>query len=136
MNKCSPWRLVAIVILATSLLLGPVGSSWAFLDELSGSLSIEKERQIGEQFLLEIQQVVPLVQDPFLTSYMNHLGQNLVAQMGPQPFHYNFFIVNDPSMNAFAVPGGYVFIHTGMIRMADREGELAGVMAHEISHIY
>jgi predicted Zn-dependent protease len=56
--------------------------------------------------------------------------------MGPQPFKYRFFIVDDPTMNAFAVPGGYVFIHTGMIRMADREGELAGVMAHEISHIY
>ena len=132
MKKCSPWRLVAIVILATSLLLGPVGSSWAFLDELAGSLSIEKERQIGEQFLLEIQQVVPLIQDPFLTSYINHLGQNLVAQMGPQPFYYRFFIVDDPTMNAFAVPGGYIFIHTGMFRMADREGELAGVMAHEI----
>ena len=56
--------------------------------------------------------------------------------MGPQPFHYKFFIVDDPSMNAFAVPGGYIFIHTGMIRMADREGELAEVMAHEISHVY
>ena len=136
MDKCSPWRLVAIIILATSLLLGPVRSSWAFLDALAGGLSIEKEKQLGEQFLLEIQQVVPLIQDPFLTSYMNHLGQHLVAQIGPQPFHYRFFIVDDPSMNAFAVPGGYVFIHTGMIRMADREGELAGVMAHEISHVY
>ena len=136
MNKCSPWRLVAIVILATSLLFGPVRSGWAFFDELSGGLSIEKERQIGEEFLLEIQQEVPLIQDPFLTSYLNNLGQKLVAQMGPQPFHYKFFIVDDPSMNAFAVPGGYVFIHTGMIRMAEREGELAGVMAHEISHIY
>ena len=136
MNKCSPWRQVAIVILATSLLFGPVRSGWAFFDELSGGLSIEKERQIGEQFLLEIQQEVPLIQDPFLTSYINNLGQNLVAQMGPQPFHYKFFIVDDPTMNAFAVPGGYVFIHTGMIRMAEREGELAGVMAHEISHIY
>jgi predicted Zn-dependent protease len=136
MNKCSPWRLAVIIMLATGLLLGPVRSGWAFLDALSGGLSIEKEEQIGEQFLLEIQQEVPLIQDPFLTSYINHLGQNLVAQMGPQPFHYRFFIVDDPSMNAFAVPGGYVFIHTGMIRMADREGELAGVMAHEISHIY
>jgi predicted Zn-dependent protease len=136
MNTCSPWRLLAIVILVTSLLLGPVQPGWAFLDELSGGLSIEKEKQIGEEFLLELQREIPLIQDPFLTSYLNNLGQKLVAQMGPQPFHYKFFIVDDPSMNAFAVPGGYVFIHTGMIRMADREGELAGVMAHEISHIY
>jgi predicted Zn-dependent protease len=136
MNKCSPWRLAVIIMLATGLLFSPVQSAWAFLDMFAGGLSIEKEKQIGEQFLVEIQQQVPLIQDPFLTSYINHLGQHLVAQMGPQPFHYRFFIVDDPSMNAFAVPGGYVFIHTGMIRMADREGELAAVMAHEISHIY
>jgi beta-barrel assembly-enhancing protease len=136
MNKCSSWRLAVIIMLTTSLLLGPVRSSWAFLDMFAGGMSIEKEKQIGEQFLLEIQQEVPLIQDPFLTSYINNLGKKLVAQMGPQPFHYRFFIIDDPSMNAFAVPGGYVFIHTGMIRMADREGELAGVMAHEISHIY
>jgi predicted Zn-dependent protease len=136
MNKSSSWRLVAIVILATSLLLAPVHAGWAFFDELSGGLSVEKEKQIGEEFLLEVQQEIPLVKDPFLSSYINHLGQRLVAQLGPQPFHYKFFIVDDPSMNAFAVPGGYIFIHTGLIRMADREGELAGVMAHEISHVY
>jgi predicted Zn-dependent protease len=103
---------------------------------MSGGLSVEKEKQLGEQFLLEIHQEVPLVKDPFLTSYLNQLGQRLVAQIGPQPFQYKFFIVDDPSMNAFAVPGGYIFIHTGLIRMAEREGELAGVMAHEISHVY
>ncbi|MHB9074158.1 MAG: M48 family metalloprotease [Desulfobaccales bacterium] len=136
MNKSSPWRLVAVIIVATSLLLVPVRSSWAFWEEMSGGLSVEKEKQLGEQFLLEVQQEVPLVKDPFLTSYINQLGQRLVAQIGPQPFHYKFFIVDDPSMNAFAVPGGYIFIHTGLIRMAEREGELAGVMAHEISHVY
>jgi len=136
MNKCSPWRLVAIIILATSLLLGPVRSGWAFLDTLTGDLSIEKERQIGEEFLLQLQQYYPLVEDPFITSYFNQLGQKLAAQIGPQPFHYKFFIVIDPTMNAFAVPGGYIFLHTGLIRMAEREGEVAAVLAHEISHIY
>ena len=125
-----------MVILAISLLLVPVRTSWAFLDTLSGELSIEKERQIGEEFLLELQQYYPLIEDPFVTSYFNQLGQKLAAQMGPQPFHYKFFIVVDPTMNAFAVPGGYIFIHTGMIRMAEREGEVAGVLAHEISHVY
>jgi predicted Zn-dependent protease len=136
MNNPSPWRLVAIVMLVTSLLLGPVQSSWAFLDALTGSLTIEKEKQIGEQFLLELQQCYPLVEDPFVTSYFNQLGQKLAAQMGPQPFRYKFFIVVDPSMNAFAVPGGYIFINTGMIRLANREGEVAAVLAHEISHVY
>lgn len=135
MNKVSLLRLIAIIFLATCVLLVPTRRSWAIFEEFQ-NLTIEKEKQIGEQFLLELQQEIPLIEDPFLTSYLNRLGQKLVAQMGPQPFQYKFFIVDDPTMNAFAVPGGYVFIHTGMIRMAEREGELIGVVAHEISHIY
>jgi len=123
-------------MLTAGLLLGPVQSSRAFFDEMVGNLSIERERQIGEQFLLELQQYIPLVEDPFITSYFNQLGQKLVAQIGPQPFKYKFFIVMDPSMNAFAVPGGYIFLHTGMINMAEREGEVVAVLAHEISHVY
>lgn len=121
-----------ILLLAVCLLLTQTQSSRAFLE----GLTIEKERQIGEEFLLEVQQEYSLIDDPFLTSYVNRLGQQLVAGMGPQPFRYKFFIIEDPTMNSFAVPGGYVFLNTGMITLADRKEELAGVMAHEISHIY
>lgn len=124
-----------ICLLAASLLFAQARCSWALFEEFQ-SMSVEKEKQIGEQFLLELQQEVPLVEDPFITSYINRLGQRLVAHLGSQPFNYRFFIVQDPTMNAFAVPGGYIFLHTGMIMMAEREGELAGVVAHEISHVY
>jgi len=123
------WTALLITVL---LVLAPLRPALAFLE----GLTIEKEKQIGEEFVLQLQQYVTLVDDPFLTSYINRLGQRLVAQMGPQPFKYRFFIIDDPSVNAFAVPGGYVFIHSGLIRLMDREGELAGVLAHEISHIY
>ena len=116
-----------IFVLAVSVLLAQTQSSWAFLDQFK-SLSIEKEKEIGEQFFLELQQQVPIIDDPFLTSYINHLGQRLVAQLGPHPFKYKFYIIQDPSMNAFAVPGGYIFLNSGMIAMADREGEVAGCM--------
>ncbi len=124
-----------ILFLAACVLLAPMRPAWAIFEEFQ-TLTAEKEKQIGQEFLLEIQQQVPLIEDAFLTSYLNQIGQKLAAQMGTQPFHYKFFLVNDPTMNAFAVPGGYIFIHTGMIRMAEREGELAGVIAHEISHVY
>jgi beta-barrel assembly-enhancing protease len=103
-----------------------------------GELTVQKERQLGEEFFLAIQQVMQVVSDPFVQAYLNRLGQRLVAQLGPgaQPFSYRFFVVNDPSMNAFAVPGGYVFITTGMIRSMEHEGELVGVLAHEISHVH
>jgi predicted Zn-dependent protease len=124
-----------ILLLVLSVLLAQTKGSWALFEEFK-TLTPEREKEIGEQFLLELQQTVPLLDDPFLTSYINRLGQRLVAQIGPQPYKYKFFIIKDSSMNAFAVPGGYIFLHSGMIMMADREGELVGVMAHEISHIY
>ncbi|MEW6388063.1 MAG: M48 family metalloprotease [Thermodesulfobacteriota bacterium] len=126
-----PKRLVAF-FLAAWLLLLPARPSWAFF----GSLTLDKERQVGEEFFLELQQYYPIIGDPFLNSYLNHVGQRLVAQLGPQPFNYRFFILVDPTINAFAVPGGYVFITSGMIGIMERESELAGVLAHEISHIY
>ena len=132
----SVWRPVTVILLAATLLLLPIRPCWGFFDAFLGSLTIDKERQIGEEFYLELQQVYPIVEDPFITSYFNRLGQRLVAQLGPQPFKYRFFIIDDPTLNAFAVPGGYIFVTTGMIRQAEREGEVAGVLAHEISHVY
>ena len=124
-------KLLLALMLAVLLIL-PASPSQAFF----GTLTIDKERQIGEEFVLELQQYYAIVTDPFINSYINHIGQKLVAQLGPQPFQYRFFILVDPSINAFAVPGGYVFINSGMIRIMERESELAGVLAHEISHIY
>jgi predicted Zn-dependent protease len=103
---------------------------------LGGGLSIEQERQIGEEFAMQLQQYYLIINDPFLVSYINRLGQRLVSQIGPQPFTYRFHILEDPTMNAFAVPGGYIYVTTGFIRMMEREGELAGVLAHEIAHIH
>jgi predicted Zn-dependent protease len=130
-----PLRWLTFLV-AALLTLAPLHPAFAMLEGITGGITIEKEKQIGEEFVLQLQQYVSLVEDPFLTSYINRLGQRLVAQLGPQPFKYRFFIIADPSINAFAVPGGYIFIHTGLIRLMDREGELAGVLAHEISHIY
>jgi beta-barrel assembly-enhancing protease len=136
MNKFRFSKVLAVFLLVASIILTPLQPAWAFMEQFAGALTVEKEQQIGEEFLLEIQQVIPLVEDPFLTSYLNRLGQKLVAQLGPQPFKYRFFIIEDPSMNAFAVPGGYIFVTTGMIRQTEKEGELVGVLAHEISHVY
>jgi predicted Zn-dependent protease len=120
-----------IVLILVVLLALPV-PGYGFL----GSLTIEKEKQIGEEFLLQLQHYYPIINDPYLTAYINRVGQKLVAQLGPQPYEYRFFILEDPTTNAFAVPGGYIFVTTGFIRAMEREGELAGVLAHEISHIY
>ncbi|MDI6853577.1 MAG: M48 family metalloprotease [Deltaproteobacteria bacterium] len=123
------WRLTAICL---AVLLALPVPGYGFMD----SLSVEKEKQIGEEFTQQLQQYYHVIGDPYLTSYINRVGRRLVNQLGPTPYNFRFFILEDPTTNAFAVPGGYIFVTTGFIRAMEREGELAGVLSHEISHIY
>jgi beta-barrel assembly-enhancing protease len=123
--------VLPLVLVLCSVLAFPPATSAFF-----GSLTVEKEKELGEEFCLQLQQFYPVVHDPYLTSYINAIGQKLVKQLGPQPFQYHFYILEDPTYNAFAVPGGYVFVNTGIIQLMNREDELAGVLAHEITHVH
>lgn len=100
-------------------------------------ISIEEEWQLGNQLSQDIARQVRLSNDATMNNYVRSLGQRIVAQT-PAPFNqlpWNFHVVEDPSINAFAIPGGHVYVHTGLIANADNAAELAGVMAHEISHV-
>ena len=125
------WRQAAWLLIIV-LLWGSTPAAGGLFD----SLTIDREKQIGEEFFLEIQNYYTISSDPFVSSYINRLGRKLVAQLGTQPYTYRFFIMDDPTPNAMAVPGGYIFVTTGFIRTMEREGELAGVLAHEVSHVY
>jgi predicted Zn-dependent protease len=104
------------LILILSVILAFPPTAFGFFQ----SLTIEKEKELGEEFCLQLQQFVPVVQDPYLTTYINTLGQKLVKQLGPQPFQYRFLILEDPTYNAFAVPGGFIF-SAGLIQLMNRE---------------
>ena len=93
------------------------------------------ERELGREFFLEARSQLPLSDDPALTEWLNGLGGRLVEALGPQEFDYHFFLVESATLNAFAVPGGYVFVFTGLIARASTEDELAGVLGHEIGHV-
>lgn len=100
-------------------------------------ISIEEEWQLGEQLSQDVAKQVRLSNDPTLNSYVSGMGQRIVAQT-PAPFNqlpWHFHVVEDPAINAFAIPGGHIYVHTGLIANADNAAELAGVMAHEISHV-
>jgi predicted Zn-dependent protease len=94
------------------------------------------ERDLGRRFLLEARSQLPLAEDPALTEYVENLGKRLVEALGPQEFDYRFFVVESPILNAFAVPGGYVFLFTGLIARANTEDEIVGVLGHEIGHVH
>jgi predicted Zn-dependent protease len=96
--------------------------------------SLEKEIAMGKEFAAQVEASVKLVQDPVVTEYVNRIGQNLVRNSDARvPFTIK--VIDNDEVNAFALPGGFFYVNTGLILAADNEAELAGVMAHEIAHV-
>jgi beta-barrel assembly-enhancing protease len=96
--------------------------------------SIETDMKMGKQYSQMVDSSSKLISDPVVTEYVNRLGQNLVRNSDAQvPF--TFKIIDSDVINAFSLPGGFVYINSGTILAADEEAELAGVMAHEIAHV-
>ena len=97
--------------------------------------STDQDVQIGQQSAAEAEQQLPIVNDSTVNSYVNRIGQRLAANSNGPKFQYRFRVVNASDINAFALPGGFVYINRGIIDNAKNEGEVAGVLAHEISHV-
>jgi predicted Zn-dependent protease len=96
--------------------------------------SLEHEIALGKQLAQEVERSAKLIDDPVITEYVNRVGQNLVRNSDAQvPFTIK--VIDSDVVNAFALPGGFFFINSGLILHADEESELAGVMAHEIAHV-
>jgi predicted Zn-dependent protease len=99
------------------------------------AMTTEEEKKLGKQVLLEIEKEANFVTDLNVQAFVEKVGYSLVDQLDLNPFEFKFYVINELDPNAFAVPGGYVFINTGLIALAENEQEIAGVLAHEISHV-
>ncbi|HYB98023.1 MAG TPA: M48 family metalloprotease [Candidatus Limnocylindrales bacterium] len=121
-------RLLAIV-LAINLAAPPalVGRALA---------SVAEEKKLAAEFMAQAMPHLPLIHDYEVVSFVRSMGNKMVKTLGPQPFDFEFFVIRENSINAFAVPGGKVFVHAGLIARAESEDELAGVMGHEIGHAH
>jgi len=97
--------------------------------------SPQQDVEVGQQASLEVAQQVQLLNDSRVDNYLNNLGRRLSANTPGFKFPYTYQAVNDRAINAFALPGGHVYINRGVIEAADNESQLAGVMAHETSHV-
>jgi predicted Zn-dependent protease len=96
--------------------------------------SVESQVNMGRAYAQQIDNSAHLIKDPVITEYINRLGQNLVRNSDAKvPFTIK--VIDDESINAFALPGGFFYVNTGLILNADNEAEVAGVMAHEIGHV-
>jgi predicted Zn-dependent protease len=99
------------------------------------SVSQEQEVQMGAQYSQQINAQLPLVRDPETNRYINVLGDSIARVTSRADLDWQFYIVDDPSVNAFAVPGGFIYMNRGLIERAQTMNEVAGVLGHEIGHV-
>lgn len=104
-------------------------------DPAESALSVYKEREIGQEIMLQIYAQNAVIEDLLVQEYINYLGYQLLSRADSALHDFTFFVINENSINAFALPGGYIGINAGLITTTEDESELAAVMAHEISHV-
>src|SRR4051812_5091072 len=99
------------------------------------SLSRDQEIQLGKESAAEVERTMEVIRNPEIEAWLNQIGGQLAKQPQANAYPYYFKLVNDESINAFALPGGPMFVHTGLIAAASDESQVAGVLAHEMSHV-
>jgi len=129
-SELPAWRRVwRIALLAAALALSQPTARAA-------ALSYQGERDLGQRFDLEVRQRMPMVEDPEVVGYVTEVGRKIVATLDDSFFDYRFAVIRDPRVNAFAVPGGYVYVNSGLLTRVKNEDELAAVLGHEIGHVH
>ena len=128
--------MVTSLVLAASLVLAP----WARAERTHlkpgwNVFSAQQDVELGRQVSKDAERKVPMLNDSKVDAYLNGLGRRLAAHAPGERFPYQYKCVNDRAINAFALPGGFVYINRGVIEAADNEAQLAGVMAHETAHV-
>ncbi|MCM2315133.1 MAG: M48 family metallopeptidase [Thermoanaerobaculia bacterium] len=125
----------ALVLLATLLLAAPVAEAQTKVKAGFNLFSATQDVEVGTASAAEVEKQLPLVTDRAVLAYVDEIGQRLAAKAGGPQFKYQFGIINASDINAFALPGGFVYINRGIVESSRNEGELAGVLAHEIAHV-
>ena len=124
---------VLVFLLSIASLAGPPGC--AYYHARSPGQRISYEDRIGREFALEVSGQLRLMDEPEILDFSRRLGERIASNVTGSPYSYNFFVVRDPTMNAFAVPGGYIYVFAGLLATVGSVEELAGVLAHEVTHV-
>lgn len=101
----------------------------------SEAITLKEEKQLSQEFMRVVHHYYSLIDDPLINEYINSIGQKILKQVPQQPFEYKFHVIQEDVYNAFAIPAGYIFINSGLLLAMESEDELAGILAHEISHV-
>jgi len=139
--RFSLWQRAAIIVLLAGIFFtvlavdNPYDKFRSRQLSNKGYLSEQDELQLAAEVHREVLKKSRLVEDPAINGYINSLGQRLARRSARPDIPYRFFVVDDKTINAFATLGGYVYVHTGLIRVTESESQLASVISHEIGHI-
>jgi predicted Zn-dependent protease len=128
LKRTSVLAVALVVVFAAGCGSGGLGAS-------GNSVSLDQEWQLGNQMAAQVAQQMQLSNDATAKAYLTMVGERIHAATPLADRPFTFDIVNDPSVNAFSIPGGHIYINSGLIAQADKADELAGVVAHEISHV-
>jgi len=101
----------------------------------TGGITVADEQQAGAQAAQQVEEQVGIYPGEFVSTYVDTIGRRLVAQLGETPYYFKFRVIDQAEPNAFATPGGYIFVSRGILALINSEDELAGILAHEISHV-
>ena len=124
-------RFLLVPLLAAAVILAPVSTSRAAW----GEFTISDEVEAGRKFDAYVRSTMPLVEDTEVAGYVGSLVKHLVDNIPPQPFRFTTTVIQNNAMNAFAIPGGYVYVFTGLILNLQDEDQLVAVLAHELAHV-
>jgi predicted Zn-dependent protease len=125
-----PFKKIVVSGLMVLITLGSLISPAVF------SITVKEEEEMSSQMMAMIYKHLDIIDDPVIVPYVNKIGQRLLATLPPQPFTYHFHVINQDVYNAFATPAGHIFVYTGLLNAMREEEELAGIMGHEIAHVY
>jgi predicted Zn-dependent protease len=129
-------KLLLVILLGFSLNLAAAPQNLPDMgSSASRTLNKAEERELGEAIMQDVYRHLPVINDPYIQYYIQQLGDWLVSFSPDKGGKYTFFVVGDPTINAFALPGGFIGINSGLFLQTQTESELAAVMAHEIAHV-
>jgi predicted Zn-dependent protease len=107
----------------------------AVLGGCAPAVTTQQEVQLGRDYSRQVNQQLPMVTDRATNEYINRLGRQIASRADQRGIPYTFYVVNSDGVNAFAIPGGHIYVNRGLIERADNVSELAGVLGHEIGHV-
>ncbi|MEA2236727.1 MAG: hypothetical protein QOC81_1451 [Thermoanaerobaculia bacterium] len=125
----------ASIVFVVLISVMSIGCRSGGLGATGSSVTLDQEWQLGDQMAAQVAQQMQLVRDPAAQAYLRKVGERIHAATPLASRPFDFQIINDPNVNAFSIPGGHVYINSGLIAQTDKADELAGVVAHEISHV-